>query len=171
MPDLKTELMQKVLPTWLEPEEEAQPAPAAPQTQTSRLYAAVQQHPGLEAGAYADALKGHVSASNVTSLLSQLKKREYLSTRGTPLCWWPTDKVYAPSPERVKKALDLQAKAVAAKAEKLKAKPKKTKAKPGPKPAPKAPASPAPKGVEDLIATWTPQYARQMYVALKELFG
>ena len=101
MPDLKTELMQKVLPTWLEPEEE-QAAPAVPQTQTARLYAAVQQHPGLEASEYADTLKGHVSANNITSLLSQLKTRGYLSTRGTPMCWWPTSKVYAPSPERIK---------------------------------------------------------------------
>lgn len=172
MPDLKTELMQKVLPTWLEPEEE-QAAPAVPQTQTARLYAAVQQHPGLEASEYADTLKGHVSANNITSLLSQLKTRGYLSTRGTPMCWWPTSKVYAPSPERIKKALDLQARAVAAKAEKLKAKPAKpvkAKTKPAPK-APQVPVKPAPKGVEALISSWTPQYARQVYVALKELFG
>ena len=175
MPDLKTELMQKVLPTWLEPEEE-QAAPAVPQTQTARLYAAVQQHPGLEASEYADTLKGHVSANNITSLLSQLKTRGYLSTRGTPMCWWPTSKVYAPSPDRVKRALALQARAVAAKAEKsARAKPAKSakaKAKPGPKPkAPQVPVKSAPKGVETLISSWTPQYARQVYVALKELFG
>lgn len=176
MPDLKTELMQKVLPTWLEPEEE-QAAPAVPQTQTARLYAAVQQHPGLEASEYADTLKGHVSANSITSLLSQLKTRGYLSTRGTPMCWWPTSKVYAPKPDRVKRALALQARAVAAKAEKSArekpAKQVKPEGKPGPKPKAPRHLQPLqnPKGVEALISSWTPQYARQVYVALKELFG